>query len=66
MMIRISGNIWLSRIHPSPRRVMSPRRRASTYAAGSPIIVVTSDVITAILRLFTALRTRSASCRAVE
>ena len=30
MMIRISGNIWLIRIQPSPTRVITPLRRAKT------------------------------------
>ena len=51
MMIRISGNIWLIRIQPIPIRVITPLRRASTYAAGRPMIVVSSAVTTATLRL---------------
>ena len=54
MMIRISGNIWLTRIQPSPMFERKPRRRARTYAAGSPISVVSSAVNVAILRLLMA------------
>ena len=54
MMIRISGNIWLSRIQPRPSFEMSPRWRASTYAAGSPTSVVSSAVSAATLKQFQA------------
>ena len=54
MMIRISGNIWLTRIQPSPMVVRKPRRRARTYAAGRPMIVVRSAVNVATLRLLIA------------
>ena len=66
MMIRISGNIWLSRIQPSPKVVRMPRRRARTYAAGSAIAVVTSAVANAIFRLFTALWMSSLSSSAIR
>ncbi len=59
MMIRISGNIWLSRIQPSPSREMIPGRRASTYAAGRPITVVRIAVSEATLKLLIALCTRA-------
>ena len=52
MTIRISGNIWLSRIQPRPTLEIRPRCRARTYAAGSPIttvrIAVTLDDLDAV------------------
>ena len=54
MMIRISGNIWLSRIQPSPAFEITPRCRASTYAAGSAIAVVMIAVAVATLKLWNA------------
>jgi hypothetical protein len=58
MMIRISGNIWLSRIQPSPSLEIHPFWRASTYAAGSPTTVVRIAVRLATLKLLKAAWSR--------
>ena len=54
MTIRISGNIWLSRIQPSPTLEIRPRCRARTYAAGSPISTARIALTDETLRLFQA------------
>ena len=66
MMIRISGNIWLTRIHPSAIRLRMPGRRAITYAAGKPITIVSTAVAVATLRLFHAACTRPFSVKAIR
>ena len=45
---------------------MKPLERASTYAAGSPTSVVSSDVKVATLKLFHALWSRPFSVRAMR
>ena len=60
MMIRTTGNTWLTRIQPLATARNLVRNRASAYAAGSATTITSSVVASATSRLLRADSSRSA------